>query len=75
MNKTIVERFLIGGNNIRPSIPSPALQKAFGNEIQIDVINQTLYVPTENGITKATKGDTIICFSNGTFDVEKGAKK
>lgn len=71
MTKTIVERFLIGGSAGHPSMPSDKLQRAIGSEIAIDVINQTLFVPTDNGFKTARKGDTIICCSDGTYDVLK----
>ena len=71
MNKTIVERFLIGGSAHHPSMPSSTLQKALGTKIAVDVINHTLFVPTDNGYQSARKGDTILCFNDGTFDVER----
>lgn len=71
MSKTIVERFLIGGSAGHPSMPSTALQRAFGNEIEIDVMRQEMRVPTENGYKIAVKGDTIICYSDGSYDVEE----
>lgn len=69
--KKIVEKFVIGGRNGHPSMPSDKLQRAIGSEIAIDVINQTLFVPTDNGFKTARKGDTIICYSDGTYDVEE----
>jgi hypothetical protein len=72
MTKTIVERFVIGGRNGHPSMPSDKLQRALGAEIQIDISSQTLCVPTDNGMTKASKGDTIVCYDDGSYDVERG---
>ena len=71
MSKTIVERFLIGGTNGRPSMPSEALQRALGSTIAIDVINQVLHVPTKKGYIAARKGDTILYYSDGSYDVER----
>ena len=68
--KTVVERFKIGGTNCRPSMPSDALQRALGSTIAIDMINQILHVPTERGYITARKGDTILCYDDGTFEVE-----
>ena len=72
MNKTIVERFLIGGGANHPSMPSPTLQRALGTKIGIDIDLHILYVPTSEGTKAAGKGDTILCFKDGTFDVERG---
>ncbi len=71
MSKTIVERFLIGGSAHHASMPSVKLQEALGSEIWIDVELQLLSVPTSNGRKTASKGDTIICYSDGTYDVER----
>lgn len=73
MNKKVVERFKIGGSAGHPSMPSAVLQRAIGTEILVDIESQKLIVPTEKGNIEAVKGDTIICFSDGTFEVEKGA--
>ena len=70
MSKTIVERFLIGGSAHHASMPSVNLQKALGSEIWIDVKLQQLSVPTDSGRKIANKGDMIICYSDGTYDVE-----
>ena len=70
MSKAIVERFLIGGSAHHPSMPSDKLQKALGSEIWVDVELQQLSVPTDSGRKIANKGDTIICYSDGTYDVE-----
>ncbi len=70
MSKTIVERFLIGGSAHHPSMPSVKLQKAIGSEIWVDIHLQQLSVPTDSGRKIANKGDTIICYSDGTYDVE-----
>lgn len=75
MTKAIVERFLIGGSAGHPSMPSTALQRAFGNEIEIDVMRQEMRVPTENGHKIAIKGDTIICYSDGTYDIQRKRDK
>lgn len=68
--KKIVERFIIGGTNGRPSMPSDALQRALGSTIAIDMINQVLHVPTERGYITARKGDAILCYDDGNFEVE-----
>jgi hypothetical protein len=52
-------------------MPSIKLQKALGSEIWIDVELQQLSVPTDSGRKIANKGDTIICYSDGTYDVER----
>lgn len=72
--KKIVERFIIGGTNIRPSMPSDELQRALGTIIQIDMFSQELHVPTDSGTVTAKPGDTILCYDDGTFEVEKGAE-
>jgi hypothetical protein len=51
-------------------MPSDKLQKALGSEIWIDMELQQLSVPTDSGRKIANKGDAIICYSDGTYDVE-----
>lgn len=70
MDRQIVERFLIGGSAHHPSMPSVALQKALGTIIKVDIENQTLIVPTADGYVRAKKGDTVICYNDGTYGVE-----
>ena len=69
--KKIVERFLIGGSSIGPSMPSARLQRAIGREIEIDILSQTLLVPTSTGRVRASKGDRIICYDDGSYEVER----
>ena len=71
MNKTSFARFLIEGSAHHPSMPSSTLQKALGTKIGIDRDLHILYVPTSEGTKAAGKGDTIICYSDGTYDVER----
>ena len=69
--KKIVEKFRIGGNPTGPSMPSAKLQRAIGSVIGVDIINHTLSVPTDVGIKVAAVGDTIICYDDNSYDVEK----
>lgn len=69
--KRVVERFKVGGTNGHPSMPSDRLQAAIGREIQVDIMAHTLGVPTDDGIKIADVGSTIICYSDGTYDVER----
>lgn len=74
-NKTVVERFKIGGSAGHPSMPSNMLQRAIGTKIEVDIANKTLYVLTSKGhIAAARNGDTIICYDDCTFDVEKAVE-
>ena len=67
----VVERFRIGGQpNGSPSMPSAVLQRAIGSTIRVDIANHTLTVPTLKGFKLAYPGDTIICYDDGTYDVE-----
>lgn len=67
----IVERFRIGGQpDGSPSIPSSTLSQALGTKIKVDIQNQVLIVPTTKGYKMASAGDTVVCFDDGSFDVE-----
>lgn len=73
--KKIVERFKIGGSAGHPSMPSNMLQRAIGTIIEVDIASKILYVPTSKGyVAAARNGDTIICYDDYTFDVEKAVE-
>lgn len=72
----IVERFRVGGNRIGgPSLPSSTLQKALGTIIRVNIESHTLTVPTREGYKTAHVGDTILCYEDATFDVEKDGEE
>lgn len=69
--RTEVDRFTVGGTMAGASLPGKVIQQALGSTIEIDIIGHRLFVPTPTGTKVATKGNCVVAYNDGTFEVEK----
>ena len=67
----IIDSFTIGGTKAGPSMPGAKLQRMLGSRIEIDIVTQTLYVPTKHGIVQAHRGDRVVLYDDDSLGVEK----